>query len=127
MTTKIHLLCDGLGRPLRFLLSAGQKADCEQASALLEGRHARAVIADKGYDTDAIRSLISRRGMQAVIPSKVNRKHPIAHDRELYKQRNRIERCFASLKKHRRLATRFDRNDSFFLSFIFLAASLFWL
>ena len=121
------MLTDRLGRPLRFLLTGGEKADCQQAIALLEDRKAAGVIADKGYDTDSIRSFLTQRGMQAVIPSRVHRIKPIAHDRELYKERNRIERCFGSLKKHRRLATRFDRNDASYLSFIFLAASLLWL
>jgi transposase len=127
LTTKIHLLCDALGRPLRFLLTGGEKADCQSAEALLEGQQAGAVLADKGYDTNAIRSFIAAVGMQAVIPSKSNRKEPIPHDKELYKERNLIERCFGTLKKHRRIATRFDRNDSHYLGFLFLAASLLWL
>jgi len=121
------MLCDGLGRPLRFILTPGQKADCQQAQALLEGQEALGVIADKGYDTNAIRDWIAHKGMEAVIPSTANRKEPLPHDRERYKQRNRIERCFGTLKKHRRLATRFDRNDACLLSFVFLAASLLWL
>jgi len=111
---------------LRFLLTAGQTADCESATSLLQGQQTGAVIADKGYDTNAIRAFIAAARMQAVIPSKSNRKEPIPHDRQLYKQRNRIERCFEKLKKHRRIATRFDRNDSHFLGFIHLAASLLW-
>ena len=127
MTTKIHLLCDALGRPLRLLLTGGEKADCQSAPALLQDQRAGAVIADRGYDTDAIRTLLAERNMQAVIPAKSNRLQPIPHDRELYKQRNRIERCFGWLKRYRRLATRFDRNDSHFLAFLYLAASLRWL
>ena len=127
LTTKIHLLCDALGRPLRFLLTGGEKADCQSAPALLQGQKAGAVIADRGYDTNAIRALIATAQMQAVIPSKSNRKAPIPHDRELYKRRNLIERCFGKLKLHRRIATRFDRNDSHFSAFVFLAAALLWL
>jgi len=121
------VLADALGRPLRFLLTAGQKADCENAISLLQGQQSCAVIADKGYDTNAIRAFIAAARMQAVIPSKSNRKQLIPHDRELYKERNRIERCFGKLKKHRRIATRFDRNDSHFLGFIHLAAALLWI
>lgn len=46
---------------------------------------------------------------------------------ELYKERNRIERCFSWLKRHRRIATRFDLNDSHFLASLYLASSLLWL
>lgn len=127
MTTKIHLLCDALGRLLRLLLTAGQKADCQSAPALLAGQSAQAVIADKGYDTDAIRMRLRAKRMQAVIPAKCNRTYQYRHDKTLYAERNRIERCFGTLKRHRRIATRFDRNDSHFLGFLYLACSLLWL
>ena len=127
LTTKIHLLCDALGRPLRFILTAGQKADCRSAEDLLAGQRAGAVIADKGYDTNAVRAFIAAARMQAVIPSCSNRTEPIPCDRELYKARNLIERCFGKLKKHRRIATRFDRNDSHFMGFLFLGAALLWI
>lgn len=120
-------MCDALGRPLRLLLTGGQKADCQSAPALLAGQTAKAVIADKGYDTDAIRTLARARRMKVVIPAKRNRKHRYRHDKELYGQRNRIERCFGKLKLHRRIATRFDRNDSHFLGFLYLACSILWL
>lgn len=127
MTTKIHLLCDALGQPLRLLLTGGQKADCQSATALLQGQSAQAVIADKGYDTNEIRGFIRARKMKAVIPAKCTRRHQYRHDKKLYGERNRIERCFGKLKMHRRIATRFDRNDSHFLGFLYLACSLFWL
>jgi len=65
--------------------------------------------------------------MKAVIPSKRNRRRKFKHDKELYKERNLIERCFGKLKTNRRIATRFDRNDTHFLGFLYLAASLIWL
>lgn len=121
------MLCDALGRPLRFILTGGEKADCQSAESLLEDQPAQAVIADKGYDTNALRDHLAAAHMRAVIPSKSNRRAPIPFDRELYKARNLIERCFGRLKLHRRLATRFDRNDSHFLGFLHLAAALLWL
>ena len=121
------MLCDALGRPLRFLLTGGEKADCQSALPLLEGQKTAAVVADKGYDTNAIRDGLKLSGIKAVIPSRSHRKQSIPHDRELYKERNLIERCFGKLKLHRRLATRFDRNDSHYLGFLPLAAALLWL
>ncbi len=121
------MLCDALGRPLRLLLTGGQKADCQSAPALLAGQTAKAVIADKGYDTNEIRTLVRTKRMKAVIPAKCNRNHQFRHDKALYAQRNRIERCFGKLKLHRRIATRFDRNDAHFISFLYLACSLLWL
>lgn len=121
------MLCDALGRPLRFILTGGQKADCQSAQSLLEGQRASAVVADKGYDTNAVRAFIAACKMRAVIPSKANRKIRISHDQELYKERNLIERCFGKLKTNRRIATRFDRNDTHYMGFIFLAAALLWM
>lgn len=113
---------------MRLLLTGGQKADCQSATTLLAGQpSARAVIADKGYDTNEIRTFIRSRKMKAVIPAKCTRKHHYRHDKKLYGQRNLIERCFGRLKLHRRIATRVDRNDSHFISFLYLACSILWL
>lgn len=116
-----------MGRPLRLLLTGGEQADCQSAPELLKDQPADALIADRGYDTNAIRTLLADRNIKAVIPAKSNRLVQIPHDKELYKERNRIERCFGWLKRYRRIATRFDRNDSHFLAFLYLAASLLWL
>lgn len=127
MTTKIHMLADGLGRPLRFILTPGQAGDVIQAPALLEGYRADHVIADTAYDSRALREVIGAMGATAVIPSNPTRKHPFTHDRTIYRLRNRIERCFNKLKHFRRLATRYDRRASYFLSFIHLAAAMIWM
>jgi transposase len=127
LTTKIHLLADALGRPLRLILTPGQAADIKSAPVLLEGMSARGVIADKGYDSNALRALISEAGMAVVIPSNRTRKVLIPYDTDLYKTRNRIERCFNKLKHFRRIATRFDRRDIHFMAFLYLASFLIWM
>jgi transposase len=121
------MLADALGRPLRFRITAGQAHDITAAPALLEGPQAKAVLADKAYDSNGLRETIAQMEAQAVIPSKRNRKVPIPHDPELYKQRNRIERCFGRLKHFRRFATRYDRRTIHFAGFIHLAAAMIWL
>jgi transposase len=121
------MLADALGRPLRFRITAGQAHDITAAPALLEGQQAGAVLADKAYDSNGLRETISQMDAQAVIPSKRNRKVFIPHDTELYKQRNRIERCFDRLKHFRRFATRYDRRTVHFAGFIHLAAAMIWL
>jgi transposase len=93
----------------------------------LANQRAQGVIADKGYDTDEIRDQLQRRKMKVVIPAKRNRTRKIRHDKTLYAQRNRIERCFGKLKLHRRIATRYDRNDTHYLGFLYLACALLWL
>jgi len=65
-----------------------------------------ALLADKGYDADSIRESLQQNNIEAVIPSKSNRRQPIKFDREAYKRRNLIERLFNKLKNWRRIATR---------------------
>ena len=77
LTTKIHALVDGLGRPLCFLLTPGQAADCRQARSLLEGLSFEHLIGDRGYDTDELRDWLEEHEAEAIIPSKRNRKVPI--------------------------------------------------
>jgi transposase len=127
LTCKIHMLADALGRPLRFILTGGQVHDVVGAPALLEGMQGGAVIADKAYDSRALRQFIADAGMKAVIPSTRSRKLPIPHDTVLYKHRNRIERCFNKLKHFRRFATRFDRKAVHFLAFIQIASAMIWM
>ena len=107
-----------------FLLTAGQVHDATQAVALLGNRKAEYVIADKGYDANAIVDYIQAHGATAVIPPKCNRLQQRKYSKTLYKQRNRIERCFAKLKHFRRLATRYDKNKVCFQAFVALACTM---
>jgi transposase len=126
LTTKIHMLADALGRPLRFVITAGQAGDVTQAPALLHGQTGEAVLADKAYDSNVLRAIIADMGATAVIPSNRTRKVIIPHDVTAYKQRNRIERHFCRLKHFRRFATRYDRRTLHFAGFVHLAAATIW-
>jgi transposase len=84
-----------LGLPVDFAVTAGQIHDCTQAIGLLAQRKAEAVLADKGYDSNAIVQHIVGMGATAVIPPKRNRKQQREFDKMLYKQRNRIEPAVA--------------------------------
>lgn len=121
------MLADALGRPLRLIVTAGQTGDITLAPALLEGQVGEAVLADKAYDSNALRALIASTGAEAVIPSNRSRKTIIPHDALAYKSRNRIERCFNRLKHFRRFATRYDRRTVHFTGFVHLAAAMIWL
>ena len=92
----------------------------------MTGIEAGAVIADKGYESNRLLIFIRAAGAEAVIPPKLNRKYPWKYDRELYKQRNLIERPFNKLKQGRRIATLYDRKSSYFLSALYLVASIIW-
>ncbi len=121
------MLADTFGRPLRFIVTAGQASDITQAPALLEGQTGNAVLADKAYDSNALRGIIADMKAEVVIPSKRNRKVYIPHDTAIYKHRNQIERCFNRLKHFRRFATRYDRRTVHFTGFIHLAAVMIWM
>jgi len=125
LSTKIHLLADEAGLPVAFRITAGQTAEYAQAISLLEGRQADAVIADKGYDSAEIVAKVESLGAVAVIPPRRHWKKPRSYDRELYKQRNRIERCFNRLKHFRRFSTRYCRTIEAFRSCTALACA--WL
>ena len=108
------------------MITPGQQGDITTARALLEGIPARHVLADKAYDSNALRALIKAKRAKAVIPSNRTRKKLIRHDKAIYKMRNQIERCINRLKNFRRFATRYDRRASRFLAFIHLACAMQW-
>ena len=126
-STKIHAACDSHGNPLRFILTGGQCSDYTQAVALIENMEADAVLADKGYDADYVIEAVEDMGAIAVIPPKSNRKTLREYDKELYKERNLIERLFNKLKHFRRIATRYDKTALSFMSFLNIAAIYLWL
>ena len=109
------------------VLTGGQVADVTQAQALLAEIAPAAVLADKAYDADALLEHIERKGAKAVIPPKRNRKVQRLFDRYQYRNRNVIERFFSCLKQSRRVATRYDKLDTRFISMVVLAASMLWL
>jgi transposase len=121
-STKIHVAVNGLGLPVEFVLTPGQKADVTQGTVLLDGYQPEAVIADKGYDSDAFVAAIEAKGAEAVIPSKSNRNTPRAHDTYLYKERNQVERFLNRIKQFRRVATRYEKTAQNFLAFVHAAA-----
>lgn len=126
LSTKVHMAVDAEGKPLRFILTGGEKADSPQAVPLLTGIKLTHVIADKGYDADRVLDFISAQGATAVIPPTSNRKVQREYDRELYKERNLIERAVNRLKIWRRIATRYDRRTIYFLATLHLAAAMTW-
>jgi transposase len=117
----------GLGCPVRFTLTAGQKGDSPQAAALIEGLPAEFVMADTAYDADHLRQAIAAKGALAVIPNNPSRalKYPL--DKHLYAQRHLVECCFSKLKQFRRVATRFEKTARNYQAVVTLAAIILWM
>lgn len=89
---------------------------------------ARYVLADKGYDADALRRTLRQAGAVPVIPGRITRKRPVRHDRARYRDHHLVENAFCRLKDFRRVATRYDKLAANFLSAVALAAVLaFWI
>jgi transposase len=112
---------------LRLILTGGHVADITQGPALVESIAAEAVVADKGYDSDAFVETLNAAGAEAVIPPRRNRRGSREYDRERYKARNLVERFFNRLKQFRRLATRYDKLARRFNVFLHLACAYIWL
>nr|WP_280118979.1 IS5 family transposase [Gordonia polyisoprenivorans] len=149
MTTKNHLVCDGKGRALAFILTPGQAADTRMMVATLEqirvpvgrGRprtRPDRVMADKGYPSKANRAWLRQHGIAVTIPE---RDDQIAHrrkksgrpidfgedQRRRYRGRNVVERCFNKLKQWRGIAMRSDKTARNYHAGVCLAATLQWL
>lgn len=122
-------MCDALGNPVAFHLTAGQDSDLEGADALMEEMtKGGALLGDKAYDADErVREKLRDKGCTAVIPPKKNRLNPADYDKDLYKDRRLIENFFAKLKQYRAIATRYDKTASYFLGAIYMASSVIWL
>ena len=128
LTTKIHVLVDAEGRPVRVELTAGQAHDAPTAQSMLADLVPGAVlIADRAYDTNALRGLADERGAWANIPPRAIRKDTFAFCPWVYRQRNLVERFFNRLKQFRGIATRYDRRPDNFLAAIKLACVRLWL
>jgi transposase len=117
----------GLGCPVRFILTAGQKGDAPQADALIDALPAAAVMADAAYDSNRLRRAIALKGAVAVIPNNPSRAQKYPLDKHLYAQRHLIECCFSRLKQFRRVATRYEKTARNFLAVVTLAATILWL
>ena len=128
-TTKIHLAVDSYGLPIVFEITGGEVHDSKAASVLIEQLpESAAVVADKGYDSQAIREQIQARGSTPVIPRKKNStigNHDL--DRPLYKLWHLVENAFARLKHFRAVATRYDKLKRNFASMVALACAFIWL
>ena len=112
--------------PLRVIITDGTRADCKEAVALIDGFKARALLADRGYDTDEVVETALRKGMQVNIPPKVNRKIQRSYDRHVYKLRHLVENAFLHLKQWRGVATRYAKRSNSFLAIVQIRCILLW-
>jgi transposase len=117
----------GLGLPVRFILTGGQRHDITQAHALIDQLPAQQILADMAYDADHFRNAVSVQKAHAVIPSHPSRAKKLPLDKDIYKERHLVECCFSKLKQFRRVATRYEKTARNFLAIVTVAAISIWL
>jgi transposase len=149
-STKVHLACDGRGRPLSVLVTAGQRNEAPELEALLDGirvarpegtpgrprKRPHRLLADRGYAHDSCRLLLRRRGIPHVIPERKDQKErrgrrrggrPPSFEAEAYRRRNVVERCVNRLKQWRGIATRYEKRAVNYRAAVVIAGLMIWL
>ena len=126
-STKVHLIIDALGLPVAFELTEGQQHDSQAAPVLIDRVAPVCLLADKGYDSNAIRAKLDAIGCKAVIPSTASRIPKLPYDKDLYKARSEVECTFNLLKQARRFATRYEKTLRNYAAVVTIGCALLWL
>jgi transposase len=128
LTTKIHALVDACGLPILLKITEGQAHDGRSAQDMLSsiGR-GDILLADRAYDSDALRLDLAERGARANVKLMPNRVNLPPFNKRLYRKRNIVERFFSKLKHFRAVATRYDKRDDNYLATIKLASARIWM
>jgi transposase len=128
LTTKIHALVDANGLPIALKLSQGQAHDGKSAQDMLTRlKPGQILLADRAYDSDALRQDVASQGAWANIKPMPGRVRIPAFSAFLYRYRNLVERFFSKLKHFRAIATRFEKHDANYLALIKLASARIWM
>jgi transposase len=128
LTTKIHALVDACGLPILLKITEGQAHDGRSAYDML-GTVGRGdvLLADRAYDSDALRQELLDRGVRTNVKPMAHRLKPPRFNKRLYRKRNLVERFFNKLKHFRAVATRYDKRDDNYLASVKLASARFWM
>ncbi len=138
-STKIHIRVEGFGKPMRFVLTNGERHEAIAFKDLMQGgkvkragrgrpkSRPRYFLGDKAYSSSAVRQELRRCGITPVIPQRRNEKRRCRFNRGLYRERNRVERLINRLKQFRRVATRYEKCAHNYLAMLIIAAILSWL
>jgi transposase len=128
LTTKIHAVVDANGNPFRLKLTEGQAHDGRSAQDMLDSvGPGQTLLADRAYDSDALREALAKRRAKANIKPMPNRVNIPQFSKKLYRKRNLVERFFNKLKHFRAIATRFEKHDANYLALVKLASARIWM
>lgn len=124
---------------MTFILTPGQTHELKVAEQLIQqgsvkrsgrGRpksRPQRIVGDKGYSSDKLRAFLKRRGIRYTIPRKSNEDRGGAFHKEIYRQRNRVERLINRLKQFRRIATRYEKRAANYAAMLMVASIVLWL
>jgi transposase len=128
LTTKIHAVVDANGNPFNLKLTEGQAHDGRSAEDMLASvGKGQTLLADRAYDSDALRETLAGRGAKANVKPMPNRVNIPKFNKRLYKKRNLVERFFNKLKHFRAVATRYEKHDANYLALVKLASVRIWM
>jgi transposase len=148
LTSKVHLACDGKGRPLAIVITPGHRHDSTQLAPVLDGirvprpggrgrprTRPDRLIADRGYSYPRCRKLLRRRQIPHTIPQRRDQRaqrasrpgRPLVFDKAIYARRNVVERCINRLKQWRGLATRYEKRAANYRAMVVIASIVIWL
>lgn len=113
--------------PVRVIATDGTVADCSKAGELIDGVDADYLLADRGYDTDAVIKQATEAGIEVVIPPKKNRKKQREYNKDIYENRHHVENTFLKLKQWRGIASRYAKKTSSFIASVQIGAMFMWL
>jgi len=137
LSTKIHIRVDGKGQIITFLLTPGQQQEIAVAENLLEqgvirqavGRpriRSGRIVGDKGYTSSKFRQYLRRRGIRVTIARRSNEKRRGPFNKDIYRQRNKVERLIGRIKEFRRIATRYEKRAQNYVAMLTIAAIFLW-
>ena len=131
------VLADGAGTPLGVHLEKASPSEVKLVAATLAavkvktGKRKRGkpkrLIGDKGYDSNQVRALLAKRGIEPIIPARSNNRiatHQDGRKLRRYKRRWIIERSNSWLQTFRRLVVRYERSEKVFTALVHMACAL---
>ena len=128
LTTKIHAIVDANGLPVLLKLTAGQAHDGRSAADMLGHMgKGQILLADRAYDSDALRQMLADQGAWANIKPMPRRVRVLAFSKFLYRYRNLVERFFSKIKHFRAVATRYEKHAENYLALVKLASARIWM
>jgi transposase len=125
--SKLAAVVDAVGRAVGLSLAPGPQHDLRACAPLMPHLDGKWVVGDKGFDSAAFRADLVRTGAMVCIPPRSTRRTDYYFSRLLYKHRHTVENFFCRIKRHRRIATRYEKLAVTFLGFVYLAAIIDWI